>query len=75
MQKLPYCQHLRRHLDALPDEAKDLKKQKAGRLSKKDYVSAAFHAAPELSKSSGSGKSGTLDFEFSLYKREVWALI
>jgi hypothetical protein len=53
-------------LDALPDEAKDLKKQKAGRLSKKDHVSAAFSAASELPKSSGSSKLGTLDFELSI---------
>jgi hypothetical protein len=34
-------------LDALPDEAKDLKKQKAGRLSQKEANSAAVSAAPE----------------------------
>ena len=38
-------------LDALPDEAKDLKKQKAGRLSQKEHVSAAFSAAQKSSKS------------------------
>lgn len=34
-------------LDALPDEAKDLEKQKAGRLSQKEANSAAVIAAPE----------------------------
>ena len=34
-------------LDALPDEAKDLEKQKAGRLSQKKANSAAVSAAPE----------------------------
>jgi hypothetical protein len=34
-------------LDALPDEAKDLEKQKAGRLSQKEANSAAFSAAPK----------------------------
>jgi hypothetical protein len=33
-------------LDALPDEAKDLEKQKAGRLSQKEANSAAVSAAP-----------------------------
>jgi hypothetical protein len=33
-------------LDALPDEAKDRKKQKAGTLSQNKHVSAAFSAAP-----------------------------
>jgi hypothetical protein len=33
-------------LDALPDEAKDLEKQKAGRLSQKEPNSAAVSAAP-----------------------------
>jgi hypothetical protein len=37
-------------LDALPDEAKDLKKQKAGRLSQKTANSAAVSAAPEKKK-------------------------
>ena len=37
-------------LDALPDEAKDLKKQKAGRLSQKEANSAAVSAAPEKKK-------------------------
>jgi hypothetical protein len=59
-------------LDALPNEAKDLKKQKAGRLSKKEHVSAAFSAAPELPEPLDSGNSGTLDFEFSLCKGDVW---
>lgn len=62
-------------LDALPNEAKDPKKQKAGRLSKKDHVSAAFSAAPELPELSGSGSSGTLDFEFSLCKGDVWTIL
>ncbi len=34
-------------LDALPDEAKDLEKQKAGRLGQKKRNSAAFSAAPQ----------------------------
>jgi hypothetical protein len=34
-------------VDALPDEAKDLKKQKAGRLSRKEVNSAAVSAAPK----------------------------
>jgi hypothetical protein len=38
-------------LDALPDEAKDRKKQKSGRLSQKEHVSAAFSAARESPKS------------------------
>ena len=33
-------------LDALPDEAKDLEKQKAGQLSQKEANSAAVSAAP-----------------------------
>ena len=37
-------------LDALPDEAKDLKKQKAGRLGQKEANSAAVSAAPEKKK-------------------------
>jgi hypothetical protein len=37
-------------LDALPDEAKDLKKQKAGRLSQKEANSAAVSAAPLSTK-------------------------
>jgi hypothetical protein len=37
-------------LDALPDEAKDLEKQKAGRLSQKEANSAAVSAAPEKKK-------------------------
>jgi len=37
-------------LDALPDDAKDLKKQKAGRLSQKEANSAAVSAAPEKKK-------------------------
>ena len=37
-------------LDALPEEAKDLKKQKAGRLSQKEANSAAVSAAPEKKK-------------------------
>ena len=37
-------------LDALPDEAKDLKKQKAGKLSQKEANSAAISAAPEKKK-------------------------
>jgi len=37
-------------LDALPDEAKDLEKQKAGRLSQKEANSAAFSAAPKKKK-------------------------
>ena len=57
--------------DAL-SEAKVVKKRKAGRLSKKEHVSAAFSAAPELPELSGSGNSGTLDFEFSLCKGDLW---
>ena len=37
-------------LDALPDEAKDLEKQKAGRLSQKEANSAAVSAAPLSAK-------------------------
>jgi hypothetical protein len=37
-------------LDALPDEAKDLEKQKAGRISQKEANSAAVSAAPEKKK-------------------------
>jgi hypothetical protein len=37
-------------LDAIPDEAKDLEKQKAGRLSQKEANSAAVSAAPEKKK-------------------------
>lgn len=37
-------------LDALPDEAKDLEKQKAGRSSQKEANSAAVSAAPEKKK-------------------------
>jgi hypothetical protein len=37
-------------LDALPDEAKDLEKQKAGRLSQKEANSAAVSAAPLSTK-------------------------
>jgi hypothetical protein len=37
-------------LDALPDEAKDLEKQKAGRLSQKEVNSAAVSAAPKKKK-------------------------
>jgi hypothetical protein len=37
-------------LDALPDEAKDLKKQKAGRLRQKERNSAAAAAAPSSTK-------------------------
>ena len=37
-------------LDALPDEAKDLKKQKDARLSQKEANSAAVSAAPEKKK-------------------------
>jgi len=37
-------------LDALPDEAKNQEKQKAGRLRQKEHNSAAFSAAPSLEK-------------------------
>jgi hypothetical protein len=37
-------------LDVLPDEAKDLEKQKAGRLRQKEANSAAVSAAPEKKK-------------------------
>jgi hypothetical protein len=37
-------------LNALPSEAKDPKKQKAGRLSRKEHSFAAFYAAPETHK-------------------------
>jgi hypothetical protein len=37
-------------LDALPDEAKDLEKQIAGRISQKEANSAAVSAAPEKNK-------------------------
>src|SRR5213596_3593012 len=37
-------------LDALPDEAKDLKKQRAGRLRQKEHNSAALSAAPYTRK-------------------------
>jgi hypothetical protein len=37
-------------LDVLPDEAKDLEKQKAGRLSQKEANSAAVSAAPLSTK-------------------------
>jgi hypothetical protein len=37
-------------LDALLDEAKDLEKQKAGRISQKEANSAAVSAAPEKNK-------------------------
>jgi hypothetical protein len=37
-------------LDALPDEAKNREKQKAGRLRQKEYNSAAFSAAAEPAK-------------------------
>jgi hypothetical protein len=40
----------RRILEALPDEAKDQKKQKFGRLSQKKRISAAESAAPSILK-------------------------
>jgi hypothetical protein len=46
----PHIWSKRTILDVLPDEAKDLKKQKAGRLSQKETNSAAFSAAPLSTK-------------------------
>jgi hypothetical protein len=52
-------------LDALPDEAKNQEKQKAGRLRQKEHNSAAFSAAASAKRKIIVSSQGTIDMQDS----------